>query len=132
MCVMSSELMVDWCRENSRILGDVQNRVVWWFFWNRDFWGEAWAENGWRNTLKSPILVLLGCFGNSASKADYKGKGSIALPKLIDSIFLKFTPTELGLEQSFPLRFFSFQCKREERCFPYVEKPRISETVIGS
>ena len=48
--------------------------------------GKAWAEDGWRNTLKSP-KVLLGCIKNSASKTDYKGKGSIALPKLIDSNF---------------------------------------------
>ena len=51
------------------------------------FGGKAWAENGWKNTLKSPIFVLLGCIRNSASKTDCKGKGSIALPKLIGSNF---------------------------------------------
>ena len=39
------------------------------------FGEEAWAGNGWRNSLKSQLFVLLVCIRDSASKADYRAQG---------------------------------------------------------
>ena len=101
------------------MFGDVRDRGV----------GEkAWTGNGWRNTFKSQLSVLPAPISDSPSKAYCKNaRHSITW---ILKIFV--APTKLGVEQSHPHRFLSFQYKRERRHFSYVEKPRTFEVVIGS
>ena len=92
------------------------------------FGEKAWTGNGWRNTFKSQLSVLPARISDSPSKAYCKNaRHSITW---ILKIFV--APTKLGVEQSRPHRFLSFQYKRERRHFSYVEKPRTFEVVIGS